>query len=279
VNIFVQVCCEIDPTINVRIDRATGDAFAEPGDRLMRVGLSGRLNVAAAVSLGSVEVTAFAIDPGHSEALKHALAAGAGRAIALRQADNTSTATPTTIAALADWLSEQQPDLVIGGRFLGGIASRLGWAHLAGVGNLRLDRGTLHGIRHLERGNREEVKATLPAAVRLHIGAARPPYISRARINAVSTSEIFQESLAAEAGDVLTEIGPIHQKRERTRGAQTKRSTSSRGMDRLSSLMKGSVQPAKVAEKLSNDEPRKSEDLANEFVRYLRHYDLLPESH
>lgn len=276
--IFVQVGCEMDPMINVRVDRESGAAHPEPGDRLMRVGLSGRLNVAVAVSLDATEVTAFAIGPGHSEALQHALAAGAGRAIALRQADSTNAAAPTTIPALADWLSEQQPDLVIGGRIVGGIAGRLGWAHLAGVGDLQLDRGRLHGIRHLERGNREEVHATLPAAVRLHIGVVRPPYISRSRIQSVSTSEIIQGSLSDDTGDVLMEIGPMHQKRERTRGAQTKHTTSSRGMDRLNSLMKGQEQPGRVAEKPSNIEPRKPEDLANEFVRYLRHYDLLPES-
>ena len=62
--VFVQVWCEIDPSLNVRIDRQTGLAVADPGDNLQRVSPLGRAGVDAALSLRAGAVTVFALGAG-----------------------------------------------------------------------------------------------------------------------------------------------------------------------------------------------------------------------
>src|SRR5262245_3271481 len=97
--VWAEVWCEVDPTLNVRVDRATGRPAAEAGDRLLRVSPLGRAAVAAARRVfdslresragGRLaervehlpEVTAFALGAGHDDALRHALAAGASRGV------------------------------------------------------------------------------------------------------------------------------------------------------------------------------------------------------
>src|SRR5262245_10320611 len=109
--VFVQVWCEIDPTLNVRVDRQTALPAVDPGDRLERVSPLGRAGVAAATRLRDAVVTAFALGTGHGDALHHALAAGADHAIELLSPGESNATLPVT--ALVEWLREQQPDLVI----------------------------------------------------------------------------------------------------------------------------------------------------------------------
>src|SRR5215468_11070800 len=110
--VFAQVWCEIDPTLPVHIDRQTGRPAADPGDRLWRVSPLGKVAVAAARGLGGM-VTAFALGNTHEDALRCALAAGAGSAVAL---DSPEEDAAISAAGLADWLRGQQPDLVIADR-------------------------------------------------------------------------------------------------------------------------------------------------------------------
>src|SRR5262245_54131557 len=130
--IWAQVWCEVDPTLNVRIDRSTGQPMPDPGDRLWRVSRLGRSGVAAALALGPAEVTAFALGPGHTDALRHALAAGASRSLEVL-ADGGDTMSPVVVA---EWLRQERPALVIADRWVGWVAGRLGWAHLAGLEEL-----------------------------------------------------------------------------------------------------------------------------------------------
>lgn len=271
--IFVQVWCEIDPTLNVRIERATATPVVEPGDQLWRVSPLGRTAVASALGLDA-SVTAFALGSGHADALRHALAAGAARAVELR-----GEGAGPSLAALADWLRGQAPDLVIGDRLVGRLAARLGWAHLAGLDELSIEQGTLRAVRHLGRGDREVVRARLPAAVRLQSEAVHPRYVSRSRLQAAADLTIEQHVLCH---DLATGAdGLLQAARPRTRRSQTTSTpTASSASDRLQALIGAASSPTPHPTRTSAGgpvgEPTAPAQLAEEFVRYLLHHDLLP---
>jgi electron transfer flavoprotein alpha/beta subunit len=269
--VFVQVWCEIDPTLNVRVDRATGQPLPEDGDELHRVSPLGRAGVGAAVALPGARVTAFAVGPGHRDALRHALAAGAAQAIELlaEGADPTAVALP----ALADWLCGRA-DLVLADRAAGLLAARLGWSHLAGLDELRVRDGVLHAVRLLGRGDRELVTARLPAAVRLHADALRPAYIARARLAAVSEAVIESVALGSATPDPIA-VGPLEPARPRVRQGQAVPRSGS-GSSRLQALLRpgGARGPQSAA--AARPAPQTPEQMAEEFVRYLKHHDLLP---
>ncbi len=264
--IYVQVACEFDPDLNPRVDRRTGEVRAEPGDQLMRVWPLGRLGISRAMQLKGAEVTAFALGPEHEPALRYALAAGARRAVAvLCNPDKLPTQT------LSRWLEEEKPDLVIADRLAGGLAWLAGWSHLGALSDLELREGRLLAVRHLGRGHRQRVSAALPAAVRL--APSPPPYISRTRLKAVAdkTIETFELEGEAAAG---VEVGPLQPARARTRGAQ-KNAKSSKASDRVKALM-GLAAPATPATPAPTEDVSQTPDsMAEEFVRYLKHHQLL----
>jgi electron transfer flavoprotein alpha/beta subunit len=269
-HVVVQVWCEVDPTLNVRVDRQSGQPLVDPGDRLWRVSPLGRRAVAAALNLGDVVVTAFALGSGHAEALRHALAAGTGHAVELLAAGADPDTIP--VAALAEWLRQQAADLVIADRLAGRLAGRLGWSHLAGLDELHIRESKLWAVRMLGRGDREEVTARLPAIVRLQSESPRTPYVAQARIQAVAGSLVTQQTLSGPNAPRI-EPGPLQAARARTRLGKTVPASGS-ASDRLQALMGGgnkSIIPVQRAEKKTQ-----SDQLAEEFLRYLRHHDLLP---
>lgn len=266
-HIFVQVWCEIDPTANVRIDRQSGQAVVDEGDQLQRVSPLGRAGIAAAWSLGQ-EVTAFALGAGHTNALGHALAAGADRAVELLGDGNS-------FAALADWLKDQKADLVIADHLAGLVAGRLGWAHLAGLDNLEIRDNMVRAVRFLERGEREIVKARLPAAVRLRNESLRVPYLARARIQAASSLPIERVILPIQDDINHKEpTGPLQMARPRTRIGQTQFPPTTSASQRLGALM-GLGNPRAVVTPKSEKAASTPDELAEEFVRYLAHHNLL----
>lgn len=269
-NVFVQVWCEIDPTLNVRIDRQTNQPITEPGDQLQRVSPLARAGIAAALGLRPASITAFALGGGHAEALRHALAAGAARALELA-ADGTDAAAISP-RAIADWLAGQGGTVLIADRVAGSVAAILGWAHLAGLEDLRIEGGRLRALRVLGRGDRERVSARLPAAVRLQADSPQPPYINRARLQAAADQPIERIVLPAVSG--AAESGPLQISRPRTRTGQTPAPASGSASDRLQALMGGGKPGASTAAR-----PAKTagtpEELAEEFVRYLLHHGLL----
>ena len=272
VRVFVEVWCEIDPTLNVRVDRQTARPVVEPGDQLWRVSPLGRAAVAVALGLDDPAVTAFAVGAGHEEALRHALAAGAARAVELRCAGDAPEVPP--VASLAAWLRRQQADLVIAGRLAGLVAARLGWAHLAGLGDLQVCGSFLHAVRWLERGNREQVAARLPAAVRLHDEGVRPPYVARARLQAAAGRAVERETLPVDEAPARgVETGPLQPARARTR-AGTPAPTAASAGDRLHALLGLGRAPA-AAPRRADRAAATPEEMAEEFVRYLLHHNLL----
>jgi len=267
--IFVQVWCEIDPTLNVRIDRNTGTPMPEPGDKLMRVSPLGRYGVDTAVNLCKLsagKVTAFCIGNEDSPALRHALASGASEAIVLE----TSHLSAATLSA---WLKTQSAKLVICDRIAGLVAYRLGWSHLSGIDQLQIKNNKLHCLRFLERGNREQMQATLPAIIRLQQESVKPRYVPFARLEAVKDKEFETVKLIGKKTSREIEVGPLQQARARTKVGQRPMKTKASGMDRLSALMT-SHQPKSAP----TSRPKKDltpQQLAEDFVRYLGHQNLL----
>lgn len=258
--VLVQVWCEIDPTLNVRIDRQTSLPIAERGDQLYRVSPLGRSGVAAGARLG--EVTAFALGAGHEAALRYALAGGAIRAVELGDVNSRD---------LASWVQSQAVDLVIADRLAGAVAARLSWSHLAGLADLRIAGGELNAVRWLERGDRELVTARLPAAIRLQAEDVRPPYVARARLQAAAGREIERVDFAKAAEAAPPPIA-LQLTRPRTKQG-TLPAASTSASERLQALMSGAV-PTPSAKK-ADTEPRTVEEMAEEFVRYLLHNRLL----
>lgn len=271
---LVQVWCEIDPSLNVRIDRQSGVPLAADGDQLLRVSPLGRSGIATARETLVEETTAFALGEGHEAALRHALAAGAQRAV---QINLTASALDTTgIGSLAEWVAAEKPSLVIADRLAGPLASRLGWAHLAGVDALRIETGRLHAIRHLGRGDREWVTARLPAVARLHAESLRPGYVARARIARVDDSRIERVTLAAPGEHPANaEIGALQPVRPRTRLGGAMAAAPVKAMDRLNALMGLGQAGKSAATKPAGPSARTPSAMAEEFVRYLAHHDLL----
>jgi electron transfer flavoprotein alpha/beta subunit len=272
--ILVQVWCEIDPTLNVRLDRQTGQPLVDPGDRLWRVSPLGRAAVAAAVPLGAATVTAFALGSGHTEALRHALVAGATDAVEL-SAEGADDAA-LSVAVLAEWLRQQHADLVIADRLAGLVAARLSWAHLAGLAELRVHEGVLRAVRFLGRGDREVVTARLPAAVRLRGESLRVPYVSQSRLRAAAERRIQQQRLP---GPELSSSppGPLQMARARTRLGQASVAAPTSASGRLQALMGGGKVPP-VAAPRADRSSATPDQLAEEFIRYLLHHDLLPQA-
>ncbi len=267
--VWVQVWCEVDPTLNVRIDRATGRPAVEAGDQLLRVSPLGRAGVAAALALDGAEVTAFALGTDQEDALRHAIAAGAGRGATIR----CERSEDVPLEALAEWLKRERPDLIIADRWAGLVAGRLGWAHLAGLADLRIEAGILSAVRFLERGHREEVSAQLPALVRLQDGASQAPYVARARVAAAQSIPIVEEVLPSSIAR-SSDAEPVQLARPRVRGGALLRPATTSGSSRLQALL-GSAAPATVRTK--ETDTAGPEQQAEEFVRYLMHHQLLPE--
>ncbi len=276
--IFVQVWCELDSSLNVRIDRQTGEPVADEGDLLWRISPLGRLGVQTALGIANADVTAFAIGTGHDAALRHALAAGVTRAVELAPAGDGSNRLP--ISVWADWLQNQRVDVLIGDRDAGQVACRLGWAHLAGLESLQVAGQTLTAIRSLGRGDAEAVHAVLPAAVRIQEGSQRSKYISRARINAVAPSRIERVVLQPSVQHApLLQAGVLQAVRPRAKtgpsaAVATTPAAPVRAADRLQALLGKSSAPA-VAKPVTKTDAT-PEQMAEEFVRYLVYHDLLP---
>jgi electron transfer flavoprotein alpha/beta subunit len=276
-HILVQVWCELDPTLNVRIDRQTSELIADEGDQLRRISPLGRAGVEAARQLASARITAFALGSGHEPALRYALASGATSAVELQTPDDQPET--GTMLALANWLARQQADLVIADRQAGRLAARLGWAHLAGLVDVQVQHKTLSAVRLLERGNREAVTARLPAVVRLAEESLLVPYIARARLHAAAAHPLVRQTLAGpELSTAGSTLGPLQPARVRTRTPQSAAPAAASASDRLGALMGLGRAPTPSPSRLQANMESTPEQLAEELVRYLTHHGLLPES-
>jgi electron transfer flavoprotein alpha/beta subunit len=282
VKILVQVKCEFDSTLNLRVDRTKGEAVSESGDRLTRVARIGRLGLELALSLkNDAEITAFALGSGHMAALRHALAAGARRAIELG-GDLPSVGRPLP-AAFIRWLTLENPQLVIADREISIAAGFFSWSYLKDVTSMELLEDVLLVERALGRGNRERIETTLPAILQPEL-SRQPRYVARARCHAASQLAIFVERLEdpAEGAQIAFDEGTIQETRARTRqSAGLPPKTAARPLkasDRLQLLMgQGLAKKEAVATPPSESVSQDPEALAESFVRYLAHHQLLKE--
>jgi electron transfer flavoprotein alpha/beta subunit len=277
--IFVEVACELDPELTLRVDRATGEALADDGDLAVRVCPAGCAAIDLALELGvhhrQTAVFAFSLGEGHREALVDALARGAHAAIEV--IGGAPEAVPP--AALAEWLAQRGADLVIMGRLAGPVAACRGWAHLAGLDRLALCDQGLRAERCLGRGDREQVEAGLPAAVRIE-SPVRPRYLARARLAAARRRPIDDAELPDLArGAAAIERGGLAPARARTRlgTAPPVPARPARGSERLQALLGlGVTRPASVTS-AAEEQPSTPEAMAESFVRYLAHHHLTPD--
>ena len=268
--VFVEVWCEVDPTLSVRVDRRTGSIVVDEGDILMRVAPLGRYGVTEALSLRDTEVTAFAVGENNENALVHALAAGASRAVSLRHEGPADDANAG--ALMAKWFENERPDLVIADRRCGEAAGGLGWAHLAGLSDLDHDGKVLSARRQLGRGAYEEVTAVLPAIVRLQAENVRTSYVAQARIARARALSIESCNLPVlSQPPSALEAGMPQLARPRTRVGRAP-SAPARAADRLNALMgiSGRSKPPAAMEV----NVKGPSDLAEEFVRYINHHGL-----
>jgi hypothetical protein len=148
------------------------------------------------------------------------------------------------------------------------VAQPPGTSHLPATASLR-------AVRWLERGNREQVAARLPAAVRLHDEGARPPYIARARLQAAAGRAVERATLPAEEAPARgVETGPLQPARARTRAGTPAAPTAASAGDRLQALLGLGRAPA-AAPRRAGRAAATPEEMAEEFVRYLLHHNLL----
>jgi electron transfer flavoprotein alpha/beta subunit len=280
--VLVEVSCELDPTLNLRVDRGTGEAMPEPGDVARRIKPSGSVAVDVALELARTAaagcVVGFALGGGHEAALHDALARGAERALSLSAEPGGG---PPGERRVAEWLRAEQADLVLMGHSAGAVAARVGWAHLAGLDQLRLRERRLYATRNLGRGDREEVESALPAVVRIEINR-RPVYIARARLRAAARDHAIGEAILPGPDATLPAAvvaGPLSAARARTRlgAAAVPPPASTRASGRLQSLMAagGNKAPVSASPKPGAEAPATPEAQAESFVRYLAHHNLL----
>lgn len=163
-------------------------------------------------------------------------------------------------------------------RHLAECAARLGWAHLAGLSQLRVERGRLLAIRQFGRGASEAVWARLPAIVRLQADAAPLRYVARARLAEVGSRVIEQIPVSGPSPTPPPfEVGSLQVSRPRTRlGAAPNTPAPAKANARLGALM--SVAPRPTAAPVAKPPaaaPKTPDEMAAEIVRYLAHHQLL----
>jgi electron transfer flavoprotein alpha/beta subunit len=269
--VLVEVGCELDPTLNVRVQG--GQVFCEAGDKLSRVKPLGRRGIDLATGIAAAEIISFALGPANEEALLHSLAAGARRAVQLMGEGLEERQGRTALAA---WLLAQKPQLVIGERAVAVAAATLGWAFLSGVERLDWRGEKLQVVRSLGRGDRERLETTLPAVVCL--GEGRPRYLARARLlEADRENRIETETLINSPEAKTLEKGDLQPARLRTRVAEKTVPVSGGAQKRLQALMKGESarESNKPRSPAAEVEPPTLEAQAETFLRYLAHHGFL----
>ena len=99
-------------------------------------------------------------------------------------------------------------------------------------------------------------------------------YVSQGRLGAAMDREIERIWLEEGAG-AQTEAGPIQLVRPRTRLGAAAPEIPAGGMDRMKALMGMGQAPAVAAAKPSASAPETPDEMAEAFVRYLRHHELM----
>ncbi|MEZ5116595.1 MAG: hypothetical protein R2737_10040 [Candidatus Nanopelagicales bacterium] len=141
-----------------------------------------------------VEVTAVGLadDQDIEQALYTALAKGADAAVAVDGAAGIDTR--SRAAALAEWLSGQQFDLVLtgvqapddlDGQLPSALAAALGWPHVSVVVSVGVSGGTATVRQEFAAGRAADHEVTLPAVIGVQVARQAPRYAPVTRVRQV----------------------------------------------------------------------------------------------
>lgn len=183
----------------------------------------------------TVQVTAVSyVHPDRAEAVCHAMARGADRAVMIEDEKESEKDAATVSAALSRFLARERVDLVLcGNRSMDSgmacvgpfIAEHLGIPQVTGAVEIAIlnQNKTIMVHRRLDKGNREVIEADLPAVVTVDGMLVQPRYVSAYALMAArkrSIERITLESLGMEkTGSVrmrLIKVEPPRPRPKRT---------------------------------------------------------------
>ena len=271
--ILVEVLMELDPTIPLAADRKTGHAKAPDADRLYRVSPICRLGLDQALGTSGATIIAFSHGEGAKAALDFARARGVAKTVVL-PCDGGAI----DYGLLLGFIGNTKPDLIVGGIWAGMIAAHMGCPHAAGLEAFKVASNNLEAIRLADGGGKEVLDINLPAIIRMdeHI-RRRPVYVSQDAISqaAKTAPEIYTSEETNVRFPVSSEAPSYEMAKQRTKGDDLSQvSKSAKGLDRFQALMKKiTVKPTKKETKVASG--GSTEDMAEEFIRYLQHHGLL----
>lgn len=191
------------------------------------IGPADRVALAQAVelkaSMPDVKITAITAGPARAEeALRQALAAGAGEAMHVKDDVFQSADAAATARVLAAAIKKSGADLVLcgnrswdmsAGQVPVYLAEILGLPRITSVMKLEtMSSGNLKLWRKLERGKRQIVECSLPALFAMDASAGQPRYASEFAIRAAGKKEIrilTMAELGLNPAELSPEAAPI----------------------------------------------------------------------
>lgn len=207
----IAVCIKQVPDTEARLRVGKDGRWIDEEDLPFAINESDEVALEAALQLvekAGGEVVVFSLGPERvREALRKALALGAGRAVHLRHDAFAGGDAIATGRALAAAIRREGCDLVLTGsqsddQGFGAtgtiVAGSLDWPHAWLVMGVELEDGgqTLRVTREMESGLSELFKVTLPAVLEVQAGLNHPRYASLKGIMAAKKKEIAELSPA-----------------------------------------------------------------------------------
>ena len=217
----IAVCIKQVPDTEARLRIAKDGRWIDEEDVPFTINESDEVALEAALQIAEKqggEVIAFSLGPERvREALRKALALGAGRAVHLRHDAFAGGDALATGRALASAIRREECDLVITGsqsddNGFGAtgtvVAGLLAWPHAWLVMGVEVEDGghTLKVTREMESGLSEVFRLTVPAVLEVQAGLNHPRYASLKGIMSAKKKEIAELS-PADLGLTDSEVG------------------------------------------------------------------------
>lgn len=187
----IAVCIKQVPDTEARLRVAKDGRWIDEEDLPFVINESDEYALEEALTLAEKsggEVVVFSLGPARvKEALRKALALGAGRAVHLLDDAFSGGDALATARALAAAVSRESFDLVLTGSqsddagfgSTGSVlAGHLGWPHAWLVMGVEAEDGSLKVVREMESGMNEIIRISLPAVVEVQAGINHPRYAS-----------------------------------------------------------------------------------------------------
>jgi electron transfer flavoprotein beta subunit len=215
-------------------------------------------------------VTALAVGGRSMEgSLRVCLALGINEAVLLEFREDADSDAWTAAGHVAQLVKERAIDLVLcGDGDLGAfLAEGLGWSLVTRAADLVVEAERLRAVRLLERGDRQEVRLSLPAVVTVHPAGIAKTYVSRLRLQQAAGLPIEHIPCLDTRALPGFEVVEVSEPRPRPR----RMSAPSAGMtaaQRMSFLMRGGQSKAASTEnRLIEGDP---EQAAEKIVQFLK---------